>query len=135
MFKKRSKLLFITVTLESVLCLWTLFYFNYIDRLSYQESIIYKEVDLALLLENMFTSTWWALIILTLCLITIFSLISFIYKDLKFQFISILLWFILFVLALDIKDNINNIVSTIMLFIPVIAINIFSYFNHKSKIK
>ncbi|MDD4795257.1 MAG: hypothetical protein PHG03_01690 [Bacilli bacterium] len=135
MFKKRSKLLFITVTLESVLCLWTLFYFNYIDRLSYQESIIYKEVDLALLIENMFTSTWWALIILTLCLITIFSLISFIYKDLKFQFISILLWFMLFILALDIKGNINNIVSTIMLFIPIITINVFSYFNHKSKIK
>ncbi|MDD4188066.1 MAG: hypothetical protein PHX04_04875 [Bacilli bacterium] len=135
MFKKRSKLLFITVTLESIFCLWTLFYFNYLDRLSYQDSVIYKEIDLALLIENMFTSTWWALIILVLCLITIFSLVSFIYKDLKYQFISILLWFILFILALDIKGNISNIFSTVMIFIPVITLNIFSYINHKSKIK
>ena len=135
MFKNRSKLLFLTVCLESIFSIWVLFYFNYLDRLSYQESIVYKEVDLAILIENMFTSTWWALIILTFCLITIFSIVSFIYKDLKFQFISIILWFILFILALDIKDSFSNILSTIMVIIPLIILNIFSYFNHKSEIK
>ena len=40
MFKQRSKLLFITIFLESIFSVWTLFYFNYLDRLNYQESII-----------------------------------------------------------------------------------------------
>lgn len=131
MFKKRSKLLFITTILESIFSVWALFYFNYIDRLSYQESVIKSQADLALLIENMFTSTWWALIILTLSLISIFSLVSFIYKDLKFLFVSILLWVILFILALNFKDNFTKILSTIMIFIPIISINIISYYNQK----
>lgn len=131
MFEKRSKLLFITTILESIFSVWALFYFNYIDRLSYQESVIKSQADLALLIENMFTSTWWALIILTLSLISIFSLVSFIYKDLKFLFVSILLWVILFILALNFKDNFTKILSTIMIFIPIISINIISYYNQK----
>lgn len=131
MFEKRSKLLFITTILESIFSVWALFYFNYIDRLSYQESVIKSQADLALLIENMFTSTWWALIILTLSLISIFSLVSFIYKDLKFLFLSILLWVILFILALNFKDNFTKILSTIMIFIPIISINIISYYNQK----
>lgn len=135
MFRERSKLLFVSVCIESILSIWALFYFNYLDRLSYQESLLNTSADLALLIENMFTSTWWALIILVFCLIAIFGLVSFIYKDLKFQFMSIILWFILFILALDFKDRILNILSTVMVFTPVIILNIFSYFNHSKKIK
>ena len=135
MFKERSKLLFITVCLESVLSLWSLIYFNYLDRLNYSESLLHETSDLALLIENMFTSTWWALIILTICLITIFSIVCFVYKDLKFQFISILLWFILLILALNFKENFMNIISILATFIPIIILNIFGYINQKKKIK
>ncbi len=135
MFKKRSKLLFVTASIESIISIWALFYFNYLDRLSYKESVINTTADLALLIENMFTSTWWALIILTFCFISIFGIVSFIYKDLKFQFMAILLWFILFILALDFKDNILNIFSTVALFVPLITLNIISYFNHNKMIK
>ena len=135
MFKKRSKLLFVTASIESIISIWALFYFNYLDRLSYKESVINTTADLALLIENMFTSTWWALIILTFCLISIFGIVSFIYKDLKFQFMAILLWFILFILALDFNDNVLNIFSTVALFVPLITLNIISYFNHNKMIK
>ncbi len=139
MFKERSKLLFITICFESILSIWSLFYFNYLDRLTYQESLTNNSTDLALLIQNMFTSTWWALIILTICLIAIFGLVAFIYKDLKFQLISILLWFILLIIALNFKDSFFNNLSAVMIFIPIITLNIFSYINQqkiiKSKIK
>ncbi len=135
MLEKRSKLLITIVSLESVLSIWSLFYFNYLDRLNYNESLKYKLTDLALLIQDMFTSTWWALIILTICLITIFSAVAVIYRDVKFQFISIILWFILFILALDFKDIPLNILSIVAIFIPIIIANIIGYINQNKLVK
>ena len=131
MFKKRSKFLFIVVALESFLSLWLLFYFNYLDRLNYAQSVINTTNDLALLIQNMYTSTWWALIILVICLSTIFSLISLIYQELKFQLVAILLWFILFILAIDIKAQIGGVISILAIFMPIIAANIYAYLAQK----
>lgn len=130
-FYKRSKLLGIITFLETILALFSLSYFNYIDRLNYIESINNTTNDLALLIQNMFTSTWWALIILVVILISIFSLVSFIYRDLKFLFINILLWIILLILAINIKDSFVNNLSTLSIFIPIIVINIVCYFKQK----
>ena len=91
MFKERSKLLFLSVIFNCLFSIWVLFYFSYIDRLNYSESLFNDAAGIALVIQNMFTSTWWALIILTFALITIFSLVCFVYKDLKFQFMSICL--------------------------------------------
>ena len=135
MLEKRSKFLITIVSLESVLSIWALFYFNYLDRLNYGESLKYKLTDLALLIQDMFTSTWWALIILTICLITIFSAVAVIYRDVKFQFISIILWFILFILALDFKDIPLNILSIVAIFIPIIIANIIGYINQNKLVK
>ena len=130
-FYKRSKLLGIITFLETILALFSLSYFNYIDRLNYIESINNTTNDLALLIQNMFTSTWWALIILVVILISIFSLVSFIYRDLKFLFINILLWITLLILAINIKDSFINNLSTLSIFIPIIVINIVCYFKQK----
>ncbi|MDD2409712.1 MAG: hypothetical protein PHD03_03225 [Bacilli bacterium] len=135
MFKKRSKLFFIVILIQSLFSIWILSYFNYLDRLSYSESIINNTEDLALLIENMYTSSWWALIVLTICLISIFSIVSFIYKDLKFQFISILLMTILFILALNFNDSFLNNISVICIFVPVIILNIMCYFKQKKILK
>ena len=59
LFNNRSKLLFIITFLELTLSIWFLSYFNYLDRLNYTESITNTTKDLALLLQNMYTSTWW----------------------------------------------------------------------------
>lgn len=132
---KRSKVLLTTVILESILSIWALFYFNYLDRLNYADRIITPTTDLALLIKDMYTSTWWALIILTICLITIFSLVCLIYNDIKFQLISILLWLILFILAINFNDNWMNVMGTLAIFIPIITVNILGYFNQKKLIK
>ncbi len=135
LFKERSKLLFIITTLELVLSIWFLSYFNYLDRLNYSEAITNTTDDLALLLQNMFTSTWWGLLILVICFIAIFTLISFIYKDTKFHLIAILLWVILLILSINIKDTFVNNLSNLCIFIPIIAINILAFKNQKSVLK
>ncbi len=129
--KNRSKLLLIVTILEIILSLWFLCYFNYLDRLSYAESVINTTKDLALLIQNMYTSTWWALIILVSCFIAIFALISFIYKESKYQLISCILWFILLLLALNIKDSFMSNISTICIFIPIMAANIIAFLNQR----
>lgn len=131
LFKGRSKLLLIIVIAEMVLSGWFLCYFNYLDRLSYSESIATTTDDLALLVQNMYTSTWWALIILTICIITICSLICYIYKDLKFQFCSLCLWFVLMILAIDIKNSFINNYYTFLIFVPLIGFNVVAFINQK----
>lgn len=135
LFKERSKLLFIITTLELILSIWFLSYFNYLDRLNYSDALTTKTENLALLLQNMFTSTWWGLLILVICLISIFTLIAFIYKDQKFHLAAILLWIILLILSINIKDTFINNLSSILIFLPIIVINILGFKNQKSILK
>lgn len=129
-FKDRSILLFIICLVEIAFCFWVLIYFNHLDHLTYQQSGT-DTASLALLVQNMFTSTWWGLIILTLVLICISSLTAFIYKDLKFQFISICLYIVLFMLSLNFEDTFMNNFSNFLIFIPLVAINIVAYIKQK----
>ncbi len=130
-FSKRSKLLgFLTIG-DNVLALFLLCYFNYLDRLNYAESVINTTNDLALLIQNMYTSTWWALIILSICLIAAFKLVGFYYRDLKFILISSYLWVVLLILAINIKDSFINNISTLAIFIPIIIFNFTAYINQK----
>ena len=130
-FSKRSKLLgFLTIG-DNVLALFLLGYFNYLDRLNYAESVINTTNDLALLIQNMYTSTWWALIILSICLIAAFKLVGFYYRDLKFILISSYLWVVLLILAINIKDSFINNISTLAIFIPIIIFNFTAYINQK----
>lgn len=130
-FNKRSKLLgFLTIG-DNVLALFLLCYFNYLDRLNYAESVINTTNDLALLIQNMYTSTWWALIILSICLIAAFKLVGFYYRDLKFILISSYLWVVLLILAINIKDSFINNISTLAIFIPILIFNFTAYINQK----
>jgi len=135
LFYQRSKLLFVLTVIENILSIWFLCYFNYLDRLNYSQSIVNNTENLALLFENMYTSTWWGLLILIVALIAIFSLIAFIYKDDKFQLISTLLWCILLILAINIKDTFLNNLSTLAIFTPIIVINFIAYRNQKATLK
>ena len=99
-WKEHSKLLIIITILELILGIYFLTYFGYVDRLNYIESSTTKISDMALLIQNMYTSTWWALIISFIILIGVLSLTSIIYKKQEYHFISILLWVMLFILAL-----------------------------------
>lgn len=130
-FKKRSKLLGLLTIGDNLLALFLLCYFNYLDRLNYAESVIHTTNDLALLIQNMYTSTWWALIILSICLIAAFKLVGFYYRDLKFILISSYLWVVLLILAINIKDSFMNNISVLAIFIPIVIFNFAAYINQK----
>ena len=134
-WNNNSKLLIIITLFELVLSTYFLIYFGYVDRLNYIESQTTTMSDLALLIQNMYTSTWWALIIVSIMLISIFSLTSIIYKKREFHFISILIWFMLFILALDFTKSFTYNLSNIAIFIPIIFINIKAYFNQRIFLK
>ena len=134
-WNNNSKLLIIITLFELVLSTYFLIYFGYVDRLNYIESQATTMSDLALLIQNMYTSTWWALIIVCIILISIFSLTSIIYKKREFHFISILIWCMLFILALDFTKSFLYNLSNIAIFIPIIFINIKAYFNQRIFLK
>lgn len=130
-FNNRSKLMLILTGLEIVLAVWILLAFNYSDRLSYAEAIEFNEDNITLLFQSMYTSTWYGLIILTANLISIFSLISAIYLKKEFHFLSISLWCVLLLIALDFNTNLKANMATMCIFIPIIFLNIVAYFNQK----
>lgn len=129
LFKENSKLLLLITILEIILSLYFLIYFGYMDRLNYIESSTKTMNDLALLIQNMYTSTWWALIISFKVLISTLTLTSIIYKKQEYHFISIILWIMLFILALDFTKSLTYNLSNIAIFIPIILINILAYKN------
>lgn len=131
LFKENNKLLLLIAILEIILSLYFLIYFGYMDRLNYIESSAKTMSDLALLIQNMYTSTWWALIISFIVLISTLTLTSIIYKKQEYHFISIILWIMLFILALDFTKKISYNLSNIAIFIPIILINILAYKNQK----
>ena len=133
-FKDRSKLMVILTILEIILALWILIAFNYSDRLSYNQAMEYNQDNLSLLLESMYTSTWYALIILTANLISIFSLVSTIFRKQEFHFVSISLWCVLMILAVDLNLSFMSNAATLAIFIPIILLNIVAYINQKKLI-
>ena len=102
-----------------------------VDLSNLQRQVIHTTNDLALLIQNMYTSTWWALIILSICLIAAFKLVGFYYRDLKFILISSYLWVVLLILAINIKDSFMNNISALAIFIPIIIFNFAAYINQK----
>lgn len=130
-FEDRSKLMICLTIVEIILALWILIAFNYSDRLSYSEAMEYNQDNLSLLLESMYTSTWYALIILTANLISIFSLVSTIFKKQEFHFVSISLWCVLMILAVDLNISFMSNAATLAIFIPIILLNIVAFFNQK----
>ena len=134
-WNNNSKLLIFITTLEFVLSTYFLIYFGYVDRLNYIESQAITMSDLAILIQNMYTSTWWALIIVSIILISIFSITSIVYRKCEFHFISILIWCMLFILALDFTKSFTYNLSNIAIFVPIILINIKAYFNQKTFLK
>ena len=130
-WKNNSKLLIIVTILEIILSIYFLMYFSYMDKLSYVEN----SNNLSLLVQNMYTSTWWALIIMSISFISIFSLTSIVYKKNYLHFISILIWAVLFILSLDLEKSLKYNISNMCIFIPIIVINILAYFKEKKYLK
>ena len=134
-FKDRSKLMIFLTIVEMILAIWILIAFNYSDRLSYAEALKYDEQSITLAIESMFTSTWYALVILSANIISVFTLVSAVFKKQEFHFIAISMWCMLLIIALDFKASFGTNATTLAIFIPIIFLNIVAYFNQKNKNK
>ena len=134
-WRENSKLLIIICALELLLAIYFLMYFNYMDRLNYIESSNLIIDNLALLIQNMYTSTFWALIICMIILLSIFTLTSIIYKKNYLHFISILIWIMLCLLSLDFTKSYIYNLSNIAIIGPIILLNIKAYYNQLNYIK
>lgn len=132
LFKNRSKFLFALATLETIFGIWFLAYFNHVDRMNYDDAIVNTQADLAILIKDMYTSTWWGLLIIVICFIAIFSLIAFIYRDEKYQLMSFMLWFILLILSINTSDSFKNNISNMFMILPLMIASFISYRKQKA---
>lgn len=134
LFKEHSPYLLVLIFLEILLSIICTLAFVYSDSLTYSESLIFNAIGVEKLLQTLYSSTWWALILLLLAFIAIFSLTSIVYKKLEYLFISICSWIVMFILAINLTKPVSDIISTFILFIPIIIINIIAYKTEKNKL-
>ncbi len=109
--------------------------FVYSDTLSYADSAIFETLGLEKLLENIYSSTWWSLILLLFAFIAILNISSLYLKKRDYAFISILLWGELFILAINLNRPLMDNLTIGALFIPILIINIIAYKDQIKKFK
>lgn len=133
--KSNSPYILFLAGVEAIISIICTIAFVYSDTLSYQNSEVFNTLGLEKLLESIYSSTWWALILMVLAFIAVFTITSIVYKKLEYHFISILLWIEMFILAIDFNKPINDLISILALFIPIIIINIVAYNDQKKVLK
>lgn len=134
LFKEHSPYLLFLTLAEIIISIISIEAFVYSDSLNYSDSLIYNALGIEKLLETIYSSTWWAFILCTLGFITICSITSIVYKKLEFLFMSISGWILMLLLAINVGNPIKDIISVILLFIPIIMINIIAYKTEKKKL-
>ena len=119
---------------ESVLSVIATLSFVYTDSLTYSKSLVIQMLGIEKLLETMYTSTWWALVLLLIFFVALFSIMTLLYKDLKYMVISIGCTIELFLLSINLTRSIGEILLNILIFIPIFILNIIAYRNESKKI-
>lgn len=134
LFQEHSPYLIFLCLAETIIAVLSIEAFVYSDSLTYSDSLIYTALGVEKLLQSLYSSTWWAFILFTLGFITITCITSIVYKKLEYLFMSILGWGLMFLLAINIGNPIKDIIFIILLFIPIILINIIAYKTEKQKL-
>ncbi|MCH5167062.1 MAG: hypothetical protein J1F35_04130 [Erysipelotrichales bacterium] len=135
LFKEHSPYLLILTLAEIILSIISIEAFVYSDSLTYSDSLIYNAIGIETLLETMYSSTFWALILFTIAFITICSITTIVYQKLDYLFMGILGWCILLILGINVGNPLKDILTVLLLFIPIIAINIIAYKTEKKKLE
>lgn len=135
LFKDHSAYLLILTFLETIISIICTLSFVYTDSLQYTESNILTALKLDELLYTIYSSTWWALILLLLFFIAIFNITGIIYKKLDYHFLSICCWSAMLILSINIGNPFIDILSRLALFIPIIIISIIAYKDEKKKLE
>ena len=134
-FKDNSIYLIVLTIVETILCIVCTLSFVYTDSLTYSESIIYQSLGVETLLQSIYSSTFWALILVMLAIIVMFSITSLVFRKIEYQFISLLGWIELFILSLNFTKPISDLLATCALYIPIIILNIICYRKQVEKLK
>ena len=133
-FKEHSIYLILLTIAEVVLSIISTIAFVYSDSLSYSDSQIYQGIGIDLVLQNLYSSTFWALILVITAIIAIMSIATLVFKKLEYLFIGILGWIYLFILSINLTKPIGDILATCAIFIPIIILNIICYRKEKEKL-
>ena len=133
--KENSKYLIILTIAEIILSIVSTMAFVYSDSLSYADSVVYEGIGIDVLLQNLYSSTFWALILVCIALISIMSIATLVFKKMDYLFIGVMGWIYLFILSINLTKPIGDILSTCAMFIPIIIINIICYKKEKEFIE
>lgn len=134
LFKENSPYLVVLTIAETILSVVCTLAFVYSDTLSYADSQIFSTIGVEKLLESIYSSTWWALILLLLALIAILSIATIYLKKMDYHFISILLWGEMLILAINLNNSLIDNLSICALFIPILIINIIAFKDQKKRL-
>lgn len=135
LFKDNSPYLVLLTLAESILSVVCTLAFVYSDTLSYADSQVFNALGIEKLLESIYSSTWWALILLLLTFIAILSIATIYLKKMDYLFIGILLWGEMLILAINLNNSLLDNLSIMALFIPIIIINIIAFKEQKKKLE
>ena len=135
LIKNNSIYLIVLAIAESIISIIATLSFVYTDSLTYSKSLLIQMMGIEKLLEAMYTSTWWALVLLLLFFVALFSIMTIIYKDLKYMTLSIGCTIELFILSINLTKPITDILLNVLIFIPIFVLNIIAYRNESKKIK
>ncbi len=135
LIKNNSIYLIVLAVAESIISIIATLSFVYTDSLTYSKSLLIQMMGIEKLLEAMYTSTWWALVLLLLFFVALFSIMTIIYKDLKYMTLSIGCTIELFILSINLTKPITDILLNVLIFIPIFVLNIIAYRNESNKIK
>lgn len=135
LFKEHSSYMLFIALFESVVSVIATLSFVYTDSLTYEKSLVLQAMGIEKLLETMYTSTWWALVLLLVFFVALFAILTIIYKDLKFYGISFGCLVELLILSINLTAPIKNIFMNMLIFLPLFVLNVIAYKSEKSKLE
>ncbi|MCX4364465.1 MAG: hypothetical protein OSJ70_01640 [Bacilli bacterium] len=135
LFKDNSPYLIFLTLAEVLLSIICTMAFVYSDTLSYADSQIFNALGIEKLLESIYSSTWWALILLILTFIAILSITTIYLRKMDYLFIGTLLWGEMLILAINLNNSLLDNLSIMALFVPIIIINIIAFKEQKKKLE
>jgi hypothetical protein len=131
LLKENSIYLVVLTIVEIIISSICTLAFVYTDTLNYDDSMIFNALGIQKLLQTIYSSSWWALILTILALIAILSVTTLVFKKLEYLFTGICLWVEMFILTLDFNKSPKDLFFSTLLILPIIIINIIVYNKEK----
>ena len=135
MLKEHSPYMLFIALFESIASIIATLSFVYTDSLTYSKSLVIQAMGIEKLLETMYTSTWWALVLLLVFFVALFAILTIIYKDMKFMGISFGCIVELLILSINLTAPISTILMNLLIFVPLFVLNIIAYKSEKKKLE